>query len=272
MKEKVQQNALKNQQHYRKMTEKSVEQLILSLCVPTIISMLITTIYNVADTFFVSKIGVQASGAVGILFSLMAILQAFGFMFGHGSGSWISRLLGAKQVEKACEYSSTAFTLAFVGGLFIMIMGLAFLPTLMRLLGSTETILPYAADYGFYILLVGPAFTTSCVMNNILRYEGLAKLAMVGLATGGILNMFLDPLFIFGLHMGITGVGLSTAISQYISMAILYAMFRSGKPQSRLMLQYVRLQPSLIRNIITNGFPSLTRQGFNSVSNLLLNV
>ncbi|EOT44630.1 MATE family efflux transporter [Enterococcus columbae] len=272
MKEKVQQNALKNQQHYRKMTEKPVEQLILSLCVPTIISMLITTIYNVADTFFVSKIGVQASGAVGILFSLMAILQAFGFMFGHGSGSWISRLLGAKQVEKAREYSSTAFTLAFVVGLFIMIVGLAFLPTLMRLLGSTETILPYAADYGFYILLAGPAFTTSCVMNNILRYEGLAKLAMVGLATGGILNMFLDPLFIFGLHMGITGAGLSTAISQYISMAILYAMFRSGKPQSRLMLKYVRLQPSLIRNIITNGFPSLTRQGFNSVSNLLLNV
>lgn len=272
MVEKIQQNTLKNQQHYRKMTEKPVEQLILSLCVPTIISMLITTIYNVADTFFVSKIGVAASGAVGILFSLMAILQAFGFMFGHGSGSWISRLLGAKKIEKAREYSSTAFTLALLVGFLMMIFGLMYLPNFMRLLGSTPTILPYAATYGFYILLAAPAFTTSCVMNNILRYEGLAKLAMVGLAAGGLLNMFLDPLFIFGLHMGISGAGLSTAISQYISMAILLAMFYSGKPQSRIQIKYIRFQLSLIKNIITNGFPSLTRQGFNSISNLLLNL
>lgn len=130
--------------HYRKMTEMPVNKLILSLCVPTVISMLITTIYNAADTYFVSKISVAASGAVGILFSLMAILQAFGFMSGHGSGSWISRLLGAREIERARQYSTTGFAMAFLMGIFFLFLGLWLITPLMRFLGSTPTILPYA--------------------------------------------------------------------------------------------------------------------------------
>ena len=258
--------------HYRKMTEMPVNKLILSLCVPTVISMLITTIYNAADTYFVSKISVSASGAVGILFSLMAILQAFGFMCGHGSGSWISRLLGAREIERARQYSTTGFAMAFLMGIFFLFFGLWLITPLMRFLGSTPTILPYAKSYGFYILIAAPAFTTSCVMNNILRYEGLAKLAMVGLVTGGVLNTILDPILIFTFHLGIQGAGLSTAISQYISMFILFAMFAQKRSQSRIEWRYLNFSPKLMLNIIKNGFPSLTRQGLNSLSNLCLNV
>ena len=157
---------------FKKMTETPINKLITSLSVPTVISMLITNIYNATDTYFVSKINIAASGATGVVFSLMAILQAFGFMFGHGSGSCISRHLGAQDIEKAKRYSSTGFFLSLIAGTVIMVLGLIFLTPLMTLLGSTQTILPYARDYGIYILLSGPAMTASCVVNNILRYEG----------------------------------------------------------------------------------------------------
>ncbi|MDE6111290.1 MAG: MATE family efflux transporter, partial [Eubacterium sp.] len=147
-----------------KMTETPVHSLIASLALPTVISMLITTVYNITDTYFVSKISIPASGATGIVFSLMAILQAFGFMFGHGSGSCISRNLGAKEFEKAKRYSSTGFFLAAVSGILIMVFGLIFLTPFMKLLGSTSTILPYAKTYALYILIAGPAMTTGCVL------------------------------------------------------------------------------------------------------------
>lgn len=259
-------------QHYKKMTETPIQRLILSLCAPTIVSMMITTVYNVADTFFVSQISVSASAATGILFSLMSILQAFGFMFGMGSGSCLSRRLGARDIDSASRYSSTGFALALAVGLLIMLLGLVWLKAFMRLLGSTETILPYASTYGFYILLAAPAFTTSCVMNNILRYEGLARLAMIGLISGGILNMVMDPILIFSLRMGIAGAGLSTTISQYLSMLLLFSMFHLGKTQSRLHPRYLSLSRKMLLDIVANGFPSMTRQGFNSASALVLNL
>lgn len=257
---------------YKKMTETPIPRLIASLSVPTIISMLITTVYNITDTYFVSKINVSASGATGVVFSLMAILQAFGFMFGHGSGSCISRRLGAKHIEQARRFSSTGFFLALFTGLIIMAAGLALLTPFMRLLGSTETIQPYAETYGKYILISAPAMTTGCVMNNILRYEGAAALAMLGLTAGGILNMALDPLLMFVFDLGIAGAGIATAVSQYISMAILFAMFKTGKTQSRISFKYISLRPKLIGEILLTGAPSLARQGLNSIANMILNL
>ena len=163
-------------------SETPVKRLIASLALPTVISMLITTVYNITDTYFVSKISIPASGATGIVFSLMAILQAFGFMFGHGSGSCISRHLGAMEFEKAKRYASTGVFLAATSGIMIMLFGILFINPLMKILGSTDTILPFAKTYGLYILIAGPAMTTGCVMNNILRYEGLASLAKIGRA------------------------------------------------------------------------------------------
>lgn len=253
------------------MTETPVEKLILGLSVPTTVSMLVTNLYNMVDTYFVSGISLSASGAVGIVFGLMAIIQAFGFMFGHGSGSIISRLLGARDTERARHYSATGFYLALLSGLLIMLLGLLFLTPLCRLLGSTDTILPYARTYAFYILLSAPAMTASCVMNNILRYEGRASFAMVGLISGSILNMGGDALLVSGLSMGIAGAGLSTMLSQYISFFILLWFFLRGKVQSSFALRYFVWSPKDIFNILSTGFPSMMRQGLGSVSTMVLN-
>lgn len=257
---------------YEKMTQTPVWKLVLMLGLPTTVSMLITNIYNTADTFYVSKISVSASGATGIVFALMAILQAFGFMFGHGAGSNISRLLGARRVEHAKIFASTSVFLALAAGGIIGILGLIFSEPLMRLLGSTDTILRDAKIYGTFILIAGPAMTVGCVLNNILRYEGRAAFAMIGLTTGGILNMVLDPVFIFYCHMGIAGAGLATALSQYISTVILLMPFLKGKTVTRISVRYITHDFSDVKNIMLTGLPSLARQGLNSISTTLVNV
>lgn len=257
---------------YKKMTETPVGRLVLGLGLPTTLSMLITNIYNMADTFYVSKISITASGATGIVFALMAVLQAFGFMFGHGAGSNISRLLGAKKVEQAKIFTSTSVFLALVTGVLIGILGLLFPVPLMRLLGSTDTILEEARIYGSFILISGPAMTVGCVLNNILRYEGEASYAMAGLCAGGILNMLLDPVLIFHCGMGIAGAGLSTAVSQYISTAILLFPFLKGKTVTKIHFRCITKERSDIVNIILTGLPSLARQGLNSVSTAVMNL
>jgi len=243
----------------------------MSLGIPTTVSMLITNIYNMADAYYVSTLGTSAGGAISVVFGLMAILQAFGFMFGHGAGSNISRMLGGKQQGRASEYASTGFFAALGCGLIILTGGLSFIDPLMRLLGSTDTILPYARNYGKWILIAAPAMTASCVLNNILRYEGKATLAMIGLTTGGILNICLDPLFIFHFGLGTEGAGLATAISQYISFSILLSMFLFKKTQSKLSLRLVQKDIRTIGDIVITGLPSLARQGLNSVSTMVLN-
>lgn len=262
---------LSAEKQYEKMTKTPVARLISSLAVPTVISMMVTMIYNAADTYFVSKISIPASGATGIVFTLMGIIQACGFTFGHGAGSIISRLLGNKDIESAKKYCSTAFFSSLIVGILISVFGLIFLTPFMRFIGSTETILPYSKIYGKYILLASPAFVTSCVMNNILRYEGMAKLAMIGLTSGGILNMILDPILIFGFNLGIAGAGIATAVSQYISMGILLSVFILKKTQSRISIRYFSPDPKIIWLIVSTGAPSFARQSLNSLSTMVLN-
>lgn len=218
------------EERYRMMTEKPVSRLIPGLAVPTIISMLITSIYNMADTFFVSQINTSASAAVGIIFSLMAMIQAVGFTLGMGAGNYISRSLGAKNEDVAVRTAATAFFTAMGAGAVMAVTGLSFLDQLVRLLGATETIAPYARDYARYILLGAPVMTGSFVMNNLLRSQGYAVYAMAGITTGGILNMILDPVLIFGLRMGISGAAAATVISQCVSFCILFFQcnFRKG--------------------------------------------
>lgn len=258
-------------EQYIKMTRTPIPKLIIGLGIPTTISMLITNIYNMADTYFVSKLGTSASGAVGIVFAIMAVLQAFGFMFGHGAGSIISRKLGQRDTESASRFASTSFFLAFFVGLIIAIFGISFLSPFMRLLGSTETILPYARQYGLWILLSAPFITSSCVLNNILRYEGRAAYAMIGLTAGGVLNMIGDPIFMFGLKMGVVGAGVSTALSQLISFLILLYMFLSEKKENKLSVHLITKNKYEIFEIISVGLPSMVRQGLGSISAMLLN-
>ena len=259
----------KEEKQYKRLTGEPVARLVLELGLPTTISMLITNLYNMVDTWFVSQLGTSATGAVGVVFGLMAIIQAFGFMFGHGAGSNISRLLGAHEKERAKAFSATGFYLAVGAGVLIAIIGILDLNGLCRLLGSTETILPYARIYAFYILVSAPAMASSCVMNNVLRYEGYANLAMVGLVSGGILNMAGDAILMWGLNLGIRGAALSTMISQYISFGILLFFFLRGKTQSSLASKYFTWEFAVHKNILTAGFPSMMRQGLASVSTMV---
>ena len=256
---------------YKEMTETSVEKLILRLSVPTIISMLVTNIYNMADTFFVGKLGTSASAAIGIVFSLMTINQALGFMCGHGCGSNISRKLGNKQGDAAIKFASTGFFMSLFLGVLIMIIGIIFMEPLLRIMGSTDTIMPYAKSYGICILLSAPFMTGSCVLNNVLRYEGKASLAMVGLTLGGVLNIIGDPIFIFVFNMGTLGAGISTAVSQVISFFVLLSMFGGDRTVSRLRFSAISWDIKDILNILYTGLPSLIRQGMMSVSTMVLN-
>ena len=259
-------------EQFRKMTETPIPRLILGLAAPTILSMLITSIYNLADTFFVGQISTSASGAVGVVSSLMAIIQALGFMLGHGAGSIISRSLGSQNTDAATRFASTSFFTALVLGSVLLAGGLATLPGFMMLLGSTETILPHACAYARYILLAAPIMMASLVMNNILRYEGKASFAMIGLVTGGVLNIVLDPIFMFVFGLGTAGAGLATALSQCISFCILLSMFLRGKTVSQFKISAVTRSPAEFGTLLMTGMPSFGRQGLNSIGGMLLNL
>ena len=257
---------------FRRMTETPIPQLVLSLAAPTILSMLITSIYNLADTFFVGQISTSASGAVGVVSSLMAIIQALGFMLGHGAGTIISRSLGSRDTTAATRFASTSFFTALVFGVVLAVAGLGTLPHFMMLLGSTETILPHACAYARPILIAAPLMISSLVMNNILRYEGKASFAMIGLVTGGVLNIALDPLFMFVFGLGTAGAGIATALSQSISFCILLSMFLRGKTVSRFRLSAVTREARDFGRILLGGAPSFGRQGLNSIGGMLLNL
>lgn len=259
------------QEKYEQMIEMPVQRLIPKLAVPTIVSMLVTSIYNMADTFFVSQIGTSASGAVGVMFSVMTMIQAIGFTLGMGSGNNISRSLGSQDTEKAEQFASVAFYTAGMIGIVMMTAGTAFVNPLVHLLGATPTIAPFAKDYARYILIAAPFMLTSFVMNNLLRSQGNAFFAMLGITAGGILNIILDPILIFTLNMGISGAAVATMVSQMISFGILFYQcnFREGCIRIRLK----RFTPSrtLYGSILNAGFPSFCRQGLMSVANVVLN-
>ena len=256
---------------YRKMTETPVSKLIIMLGIPTTISMLVTNIYNMADTYFVGQLGTSASGAVGIVFGLMAIIQAFGFMFGHGAGSIISRRLGAKDVESASRFASTSFFCSLAAGGLITLCGFLFLEPLVRLLGSTDTILPYAKTYAGFILAAAPFMASSCVLNNILRYEGHAAIAMIGLTTGSVLNIFGDWLLMEKMGFGVEGAGMRRLYPRRSASFFCFLCFLAEK--HRAVFRFAILREKYFR-ACTNcktGLPSLMRQGLSSIATMLLN-
>ena len=204
------------------MLSEPVPRLVCQMAVPTIISMLVTSFYNMVDTFFVGKLNTQATAAVGVVFSVMAFIQAFGFFFGHGSGNFISRKLGAGEFEESNRMAAVGFFTAFFAGVIAGALGIIFLTPLAKVLGSTPTILPYTKDYLRIILIGCPFMMSSLVLNNQLRFQGSASYAMVGIVTGAVLNIVLDPLLIFACDMGVAGAALATVVSQVVSFVILF--------------------------------------------------
>lgn len=259
------------EEKYRQMIETPVNRLIPRLAVPTIISMLVTSIYNMADTFFVSQLSTSASGAVGVMFSAMSMIQAIGFTLGMGSGNHISRSLGNRDEERAGVFAATAFYTAAIIGVGILAVGTLFSRQLVFFLGATETIAPYAQDYARYILIGAPFMMTSFVMNNILRSQGNAVFAMVGITVGGILNMILDPLLIFGLDLGISGAAIATMVSQIISFCILLYQCNARPDCIKIQLSKFRPSGKVYGEILHAGLPSFCRQGLASVAAVILN-
>ena len=261
----------KEEKQYKKMLETPTKKLVLVLGIPTTISMLVTSIYNIADTFFVSNLGEGASGAVGVVFPLMAIVQAIGFTFGMGASSMISSKLGEKKDKDAQKLGSSAFYVAIALGILLAIFSFIFLTPLLNVLGATETNINYAKDYATYIIYGYPIMIGSFVLNNILRSEGKALLSMIGLTAGGILNIVLDPIFIHGFDMGISGAAVATLISQAISFMILLSMFIFKKSIITLSPKYVTKESWVYKDILKVGFPSLCRQGLASIATIFLN-
>ena len=259
------------EQKFKYMTEEPIPRLVCSLAVPTIISMLITSFYNMVDTFFVGRINTSATAAVGVVFSLMAIIQAFGFFFGHGSGNYISRPLGAQNMDEASKMASIGFFSALFTGMVLAVLGLIFIEPLARLLGSTETILPYAVDYLKYILVGAPYMTASLVLNNQLRFQGNAMYGMVGIVAGAVINIALDPILIFMCGMGIGGAALATIISQFISFMMLLWVSQRG-PGIHISWKNARFSGYFLKEMVRGGVPSLCRQGLGSVATIALNV
>lgn len=247
-----------------------VAKLILRLGIPTTISMLITSIYNMADTYFVGCLGESAQAATGVLFTLQAIIQGLAFMLGHGGGTFISKFLAARDTDQASTYISSSFFAGSMMGIIILIFGLCFLSPLVYFLGSTDTIAPYAMQYGMWVLIACPFIICSMILNNGLRYEGCAIYAMVGLTTGGVLNIFGDWLLVAKLNMGVYGAGLATAVSQFVSFTILLIMYFK-MAQSKLHWRFISRNWKTYFSICRVGLPSLIRQGLSSITTGVLN-
>ena len=272
-------------QRQHMMLHDPVERIIPRLAVPTIISMLITTIYNMADTFFVSQLDTAASGAVGVVFSVMAIIQAISFTLGMGTGTNLSQALGRGDQEEARRYGSVGFFTALIVGVVIMIAGNLSLDWMVPLLGATDDIFPYAKEYATYIFYAAPFMMGSLVLNNMLRFQGLATYGMVGITFGGILNMVLDPIFIFeagqdiglgfalpfGLGMKTAGAAVATALSQAVSFFILLAQSNLRSDTIAVTPKHFRPTKAMYGRILNNGLPSMGRQGIASISTILLN-
>jgi putative MATE family efflux protein len=261
-------NALEEKQQ-RLLTE-PVGKLITELAIPSIIIMLITSVYNIADTYFVSGLGTSATAAIGVVFSLMGVIQAIGFFFGHGSGNYMSRKFGAKDFDKAHVMASTSFFLSLIFGTAVTVAGLVFINPLLRLLGSSETMLPFAEDYMTYILIAAPFMTASFCLNNQLRYLASAKLAMVGMVSGALLNIAADPILIYGLNLGTKGAGIATMASQMVTFVILlWATYQKGN----IPMSFKQFKPSgeVFLGLLNGGSPSFLRQTFNSLGIMVFN-
>lgn len=259
---------------HKQMTTAPLKKLVIKMALPTVLSQIITVIYNTADGYFVSHMeqgGISAAGAVGVAFSLMSIIQALGFGLGMGANSLISKAFGKKEDDIAHVYGSSAFFSALLMGAIITLFGTVFLTPIMRLMGASDTVLPYACDYSFVILLGAPIMCGSFVLNNVLRSQGEAFLSMIGLCTGGILNTVLDPLFIYAFDMGIKGAALATVIGQCVSFSILLSFFLFKKSIVKISIKRVSLKINIYCDLIKSGLPTVCRQGLASLSTALLN-
>ena len=255
---------------YTFLTQAPVHRVIGAMAIPTIISMLLTSMYNLVDTFFVGKINTQSTAAVGVVFSVMFFIQAFSFFFGNGSGNYISRQLGAQNTKDAEVMASTGLFYTLVFSLIVMLLGWFFLEPISILLGSTPTILPYTRQYLGISLLGTPFIMGTFCINNQMRFQGFTKYSVYGAISGSIINCLLDPVFIFVFSMGVSGAAVASVIGQICGFVIMLIM-----SQKEGVIHYthrrISFEGRFVKEIIAGGTPSISRQGLASVSTIALN-
>lgn len=263
----------RHRDNYEFLTQAPVSRVILTMALPTIVSMLVTCFYVIVDTYFVGQLNTQSTAAVGIVFPLMSLIQAIGSFFGHGSGAYMSRELGARRTDNASSMATTGLVYALLTGILIAVVALLFLRPLSLVLGSTATSLPFTEQYMAIILLGAPFQIASFTLNSQLRMQGNARYAMWGIISGALLNVILDPILIFACGLQLRGAALATVIGQIVSVAVLLAMchFRATTGV-RLRPRFFSLHWHYVREIVYGGSPSLSRQGLASISVVLLNV
>ena len=263
----------RHRDNYEFLTQAPVSRVILTMALPTIVSMLVTCFYVIVDTYFVGQLNTQSTAAVGIVFPLMSLIQAIGSFFGHGSGAYMSRELGARRTDNASSMATTGLVYALLTGILIAVVALLFLRPLSLVLGSTATSLPFTEQYMAIILLGAPFQIASFTLNSQLRMQGNARYAMWGIISGALLNVILDPILIFACGLQLRGAALATVIGQIVSVAVLLAMchFRATTGV-RLRPRFFSLHWHYVREVVYGGSPSLSRQGLASISVVLLNV
>lgn len=263
----------RHRDNYEFLTQAPVSRVILTMAVPTIVSMLVTCFYVIVDTYFVGQLNTQSTAAVGIVFPLMSLIQAIGSFFGHGSGAYMSRELGARRTDNASYMATTGLVYALLTGILIAVVALLFLRPLSLVLGSTATSLPFTEQYMAIILLGAPFQIASFTLNSQLRMQGNARYAMWGIISGALLNVILDPILIFACGLQLRGAAVATVIGQIVSVAVLLAMchFRATTGV-RLRPRFFSLHWHYVREVVYGGSPSLSRQGLASISVVLLNV
>ncbi len=279
---KIKSAEMLRQEKFLKMTTEPVEKLILKLAIPTIISMLVTTFYNMADTYFVGQIGAglelaerqqmqeAAISAVGVVMSLMAVIQAFGFFFGHGSGNYVSRALGKNDIKSAETVATSGFFYAVLTGLIITVLGLIFNNEVASVLGCNPDFKKETLQYMNIILIGAPFNMAALVLNNQMRFQGNATFAVIGISSGAILNIGLDAWFVLGLQMGVAGAALATVIGQVVSFILLFVGIEKSDC-IKIRFKNFRFNKFSTLEILRGGLPSLGRQGLSSVSIACLN-
>lgn len=263
--------AYQHHDNYSFLTEAPVRRVVLVLAVPAVVSMLVTSLYNMADTYFVGRLSTQAVAAVGVAFAVMSVIQAVGFFFGHGSGNYVSQALGARRGEEAARMASAGLQLGVAGGAVLAVAGLLWLAPLVRLSGATPTVQPLAERYVGIVLLGAPFMTGAFTLSNQLRLQGHAFRAMLGILSGALLNVMLAPLFIFVFGWGIGGAAWATVVSQACAFGVL--LWQARRPVSvRISLRPMRPAAEVFREIARGGTPSLLRQGLACAAVAVLNL
>ena len=234
------------------------------------VSMVVTALYNVVDAAFIGRLSTEATAGIGIAFAYMTFIQAVGFFFGHGSGNFISRALGARSYDDAGRMAAVGFFSPLLIGLLSAVVGLPLLPQLVVLLGAPPAVVPHACNYLRFILLASPFMMSALTLNNQLRLQGNARFGMIGIVSGAILNILLDPILIFTLNLGVTGASIATAVSQLFAWCLLLHGTMRGES---VHIRFSNFKPSwaAYREIVAGGLPSLFRQAFNCASAVMLN-